>query len=184
MSGRLGNIDLFPSVITQMEKAEPKLAPAKASAWVPAPRKGKGTRLDRFFFEIARDPANPSGALLGGLYLLADDFRFDADGRYESSGQLKLEGSVVLPALVAEKLVAAVPAMAKLRGGAGNIVVPVVVTGTTAVPVVRLASGYAELLAAAGRGEEVAAPPIRETHHVGDDNLATIPADPKSLDGL
>ena len=183
--GRLGNIDLFPSVITQMEKAEPKLAAAKASAFVPAPRgNGKGTRLDKFFFEIARDPANPSGVLLGGLYLLADDFRFDADGSYESGGTLKLEGTVVLPALVADKFVAAVPAMAKLRNGAGNIVVPVVVTGTTAVPVVDLAPGYAQLLAAAGRGEEVTPPPIREIRHVGDDNLATIPADPKSLDGL
>lgn len=174
MTGRLGGTDLFGQALAALAKADPALV--LPAGTVPPPRKGEGTRVDRWFFEADR-----KGDVfeIGGLFLVAGDFRLDGDGAYSRTGGLDLEGTVAIPKAAADQLVAAAPWMAPLRR-ADSLFVPVQVKGPLSKLSVELASGFADVLAKAKRGEAVEATGIRNVKHVGPDNLATIPGDPAS----
>ena len=177
LSGRLGGVDLFARVLEALAAADPALALPDAAQLVPRPRIGSGTRVDKLFFEIDRQ----AGVFeIGGLFLHADEFRLDGDGRYTPADGLRLEGTVAIPAAIASRLAASAPWLASLRAGDAPLFVPVVVAGTPASPTLALAPGYADLLARARRGEAVVAPVAKEVRHVGRDNLALIPADPST----
>ncbi len=170
--GRLGGTDLFGSTLAALAKADPALQlPADT---VPAPRSGTGTRVDRWFFEADR---KNDVYEIGGLFLMAGEFRLDGDGQFTRAGGLKLDGTVSFPVGVAAQLQGAAPWIAALRRG-DSLFVPVTVSGPLASLKLELAAGYADLLAKAKRGEAVEAPGIREVRHVGPEGLAVIPVDP------
>jgi hypothetical protein len=176
--GRIGGVDLFTRVLQALAAAEPSLAIANALALVPAPRTGKGTRVDSLFFE-----AVPHGDAydIGSLALVTGDFRLDADGSHAPKANgLALEGTLIIPASVADKLAASAAWIAPLRAGNALLVVPVVIRGKLPQLTVALAPGYADTLARAKRGEPVTATTPKIPRHVGSDNIAIIPGDPKA----
>jgi hypothetical protein len=170
--GRIGGADLFGQALGALAKADPALA--LPAGTVPPPRKGEGTRVDRWFFEADR---KGEVVEIGGLFLVAGDFRIDGDGTYSRTGGLDLGGTVGIPKAAADQLVAAAPWIAPLRR-ADSLYVPVKVKGPLSKLTVELAPGFADVLAKAKRGEAVEAIGIHNVKHVGPDNLAIIPGDP------
>jgi len=179
LSGRLGNLDLFARVYDALVAADASLATADASTLLPKPRKGDGTRVDKLFFEIARNGEHYD---LGGLSLAGEEFRFDADGNWSKQDGLRLDGTVALPQAFAAKLTATAPWLSSLVSPVGVLVVPVAIGGTSAAPTVALTPAYVAMLASARRGEAVTPPQAKDPRHVGADNLGPIAGDPKSTD--
>lgn len=179
VTGRLGGADLFARTLEVLAGADPALASTEAAALLPKPRSGAGTRVDKFFFQVEKKGEDFE---LGGLFLKGGKFQLDGDGRFSRSSGLQLQGSMTIPAEVADKLQASSPWIAPLRAAGVDLHVGVVVTGPPSSPVLALAPGYADLLARAKKGEAVSAPGVYEAKKVGDPNLATIPADPSALE--
>ncbi len=177
-AGRLGGIDLFARVLEALGAADPALRVADAAAMAPKPRQGKGTRVDRWFFEIARSGEDFT---LGAMLLRGGDFQLDADGNFSRTKGLRLQGTVAIPEAVVAKLAASAPWFSSLGVAGTGAFVPVMITGTPAAPKLELDPSFVELLARAKRGEAVTATGAREVKHVGADNLATIPGDPAAL---
>jgi hypothetical protein len=174
--GRIGGVDLFRATLAELAKVDPALTLAPET--VPAPRKGTGMRVDRWFFEGNRVGDKYE---IGGLFMINGGFRLDADGQFTRAGGLELEGTVSLPTESVASLAGAAPWTASLGRG-GSMFVPVKVSGKLSSLSVAIAPGYAELVAKAKRGETIEAPGTRVVNHVGEEIIATIPVDPALLE--
>lgn len=175
MEGRLGNVNVPARVLDALAAADASLALADAASLVPKPKRGEGMAVDRLFFQMARE-----GEVfdLGGMELDSGSFSFNGDGRWTRNAGLALEGTVLLPAEVTAKLVAAAPWMAALRSAGGGLYVPVTLRGPASAPVLALKDGFADTMAGARRGEAVSPPKAYEYRRVGAADLAGIPGDP------
>ena len=174
--GRYGNVDLGVAVLDALASASPGLATSAAAALAPRPhRGGKGTAVQQLFVELAK---TPEGMALGGLHLNGNGLILDGDGSWSAAQGLSVEATVVLPADMTAALVDGAPWLAALRGDGPVLRVPVRIVGPTSAPRVELATGFADVLAAARRGEVVQPVRARDVVHVGQPSIATIPGDP------